>query len=86
MGLQEALNRVENVVPYGFLKSSIPSVTPKRKRKQGGRGFLSMTDSRRFSVQSKGGKKAHKNPKHLRCHEFTSEEARKVALKRWGKR
>lgn len=81
MGLQEAFSRVENKVPHGYTRP--PKI--KGKRKQGGRGFLSMTAQKKFKAQSKGGSKAHKNPKNLRCHEFTSEEARKVALKRWGK-
>jgi hypothetical protein len=88
MSLQESFNRVENPIPFGFkkekVKRTLPLIHPTRVRTVG-RGFKGMEPRKRKKAQSAGGKKAHKNPKRLRCHQYTSEEARHHALIRWGK-
>lgn len=85
MGLQDSFSRVTKSVPFGF---TIPKPNRYRncgKGKHPTKGFASMPPARLKKIQRMGAINSHKGPKHLRCHEFTSEEARHHALIRWGK-
>lgn len=89
MGLQDLKQKLQSgeaSVPFGFIKTE----TVEKKSLtlvpiKSGRGFAAMKPEDKKRVQHMGAIASHKGPKHLRCHEFNSEQARNAALKRWGK-